>query len=133
FIEYDDFDRVEIYETATKVIFEASGSGNDHLRSSAKVGQLFLFGESADHLRGRGQFTATDHVVLFGNLHREFASRDQDNGLDTRCWTLRELFDDRDQEGKRLTGAGLSGRHKIAASESEGNRSFLNWGCGFKI
>src|SRR6266567_3218997 len=62
FVKHYDLDRAQVHQTATKIIFKTSRSGDDHLRTSAEIGQLFLLGESADNLRGGSQLAAANHV-----------------------------------------------------------------------
>ena len=104
-------------------------SRNDQSRSTPDGLDLLFFGEPSDHDGGFGKLCAPQGVVLFCDLHRKFARRNQHQGMDAGGVALQQMLHHRKQERQGLAGARLGGGQDVFALECRRNRCCLH-GCG---
>ena len=81
FVEDENFDVTQVGELAVGEILQASGSGDDQRRSGAQALDLRLLRDAADDQRGFGHVFRAQLLVLFVDLHGQFARWQQDQGV----------------------------------------------------
>jgi hypothetical protein len=132
FIEYDAAHLIEANGFAREQIHKAAGRGYHDLCAGFDLANLAFNASAAIH---RHNFVLVGELRIifevFGNLYAKLAGRAKHEALHfVACCPINAL-QERQAEGGRFSGAGLSkGKDIIVVAQSNGNNQFLNRGGG---
>jgi hypothetical protein len=102
------------------------------VNSPLQGGDLAFDGLAAIHRQDADVFfMLAEQFQFFGNLHRQFPGRAEDQGLHFFLMGL-DAFDDRDAEGGRFTGASLGLADDIGSGQDRADGQGLDRRCLFK-
>ena len=116
----------EVEQTAVEKILEPSGGRNNEPRAPADGAELRVFGHSADDAAACGELSAAQQIVLFDDLHREFAGRHENERRDPGRAALEQPLHHRNQKRERFARSGLRRGENILALKRLGNRGSLH-------
>ena len=131
FVQHQDFYFVKTHFALLVKIEQAAGCGDQNIHALAQRGDLRVdFYPTEHHRRFERQVLAVgDHALLY--LGSQFASGSNDQcarAMRVRGRMGAQQLQDRQDETRRLTGAGLGCRHNIAAGQHRGNCLHLDRG-----
>ena len=111
---------------AVEKILEPSGSCNDEPGAAADGAELSAFAHSSDDARRLRQLPAAQQIVLFDDLHREFAGRHENERRDPGRAALEQPLHHGNQKRERFARSGLRRGENIFALKRLGNRGSLH-------
>ena len=131
-VEHQKLDRAETGDAGVEMIEKPAGRRDQHIEAGLKRAYLSAMRHAAEHDRDLQPKSVGQVTEALGDLACEFAGRAQDEH--TRAASRRwapvgdEPVEDRQREGRRLAGAGLSDADQVAALHQRRDGLDLNWG-----
>ena len=129
-VEHHDLDVFEAQQALAGEVEQAAGGADDDLRARLELLDLALVGLAAvdgDDLRGA---VGGGELEVFGDLHAQFAGRDDDERLHAGVGVDAERLDERKAEAERLAGSRLGLSDDVLARRGRGGSSGVWMGKG---
>ena len=126
FIEDQNAQIAEVEQLAVEKILEPAGSRNDKPGATTNRAELPAFAHSSNDARCLGQLLPAQQIVLFDDLHREFAGRHENERRDPGRVALEQSLHHGDQKRERFARSGLRRGENIFALKRLGNRGSLH-------
>ena len=128
FVEHEHVKALELERPAPDVIERAARRRHDHLRAALELADLTVHRRAAIDRQHRQPHALRVLVHRLGHLHRQLASRheDQPGGLARVAFLLADAMQHRQGERRRLAGAGRRLPEQIPACEQQRNRLALD-------
>ena len=116
----------EVEQALALQVDEAPGGADDDLRAGLELLDLALVRLAAVDRDDRGGAVRGRDLEVLGHLDREFAGRDDDEGLHAVRGVGAEALDDGEAEPEGLAGARLGLADDVLAGEGERDRLLLD-------
>ncbi len=128
-------DVAQIEHLLFEIVDDAAGRADQHIHAFFEDAALFLVVDAAEHDRELEAGVLADAFCIGVNLHGKLARRRDDDGARRIARPIRrrrigeQAVEQRDEEGRRLAGAGLGLACHVAAFEGHGQSLRLNGGA----
>ena len=131
-VEHQKFDRSKTCDAGVEMIEEAAGRRNQNVEARLKRADLGAMRHPAEHDCDLEAKSIGEIAKALGDLAREFTRRAQHEHAGAASWRRAPVghdpVEDRQGEGRRLAGAGLSDANEIPALHQRRDCLQLNWG-----
>ena len=132
FVEHQELDRAQVCDMRIEMIDQPAGRRDQHVEAGRERAHLGAVGNAAEHDRDLERQPVGKVAEALRDLARQFPRRAQHQRAHAApgrgAPVGREAVEDRQREGRRLSGAGLGDADQVAAFEKRRNRLRLNWG-----